>query len=409
MAKLIQYVELRKGKPQKITNDCYFYELPYLTPEYLRNDSTVITFRVSQNSVIVSDNDLIVLWDGSNAGEVFYAKSGILSSTMVHLIIIRPIEKEYLYYFLKHQETYLRASTSGSGIPHVDKKLLQEIIIPDISLTEQKAIVEVLTRVDESLENINRIIHKYSRLKSGMMQDLLTKGIAENGELRSTKKHIFKDSLLGKIPEEWDVVKIKDLIVYMGSGITPRGGESVYQSSGIMFLRSQNILWGEFDLSDVAYISDEINVKMKRSQLKVNDVLLNITGASIGRSHFVDASLPEANVNQHVCAIRIKTPTEAKAVFLSNYLNSSFGQIQIKKLLGGSNREGLNYSQIKEIAVPWPSDPNEFTKFADSYFAIQKTIKNLNFELEKFTRLKNGLMQDLLTGKVRLTEGVSDV
>ena len=115
------------------------------------------------------------------------------------------------------------------------------------------------------------------------MYNLLTKGIDENGQIRSEKTHKFKDSPLGRISEELAIKSIGDIAEYIGSGITPKGGSKVYQKSGIMLIRSQNVLSGGFDLSDVAYISEEINRTMKRSEVFESDVLLNITGASIGR------------------------------------------------------------------------------------------------------------------------------
>lgn len=234
------------------------------------------------------------------------------------------------------------------------------------------------------------------------MQDLLTRGIDEQGDIRSEKTHELKPSTFGKIPVNWKVVSIKDIAEYIGSGVTPRGGANVYQPSGIMLVRSQNVLSGEFNLTDVAFISEEINNKMKRSEIYENDVLVNITGASIGRSCFVPNNFPRANVNQHVCAIRLKGGNQAKASFLSSFLNSSWGQNQIFRLNAGSNREGLNYSQVKSIELPFPDDPSEFDRIAEIVYQINKSLDSLKEELNKNINLKTGLMQDLLTGKVRV-------
>ena len=107
------------------------------------------------------------------------------------------------------------------------------------------------------------------------------------------------------VPNGWIVEKLGFHANKIGSGVTPKGGSSSYSLEGIPLIRSQNVHWGKLDLSDVAYIDDAQHLKMKGSTVKSNDVLLNITGASIGRVAVFD-KIEEANVNQHVCIIRTK-------------------------------------------------------------------------------------------------------
>ena len=134
---------------------------------------------------------------------------------------------------------------------------------------------------------------------------------------------------LGEIPEHWEVKKLKYFVSKIGSGVTPKGGANIYQSSGIPFLRSQNIHFEGLMLDDIVYISTIIHNRMNNSKVNVNDVLLNITGASIGRCYFIDETLKEANVNQHVCIIRPDTNI-IQTIFLYYILRSSLGQRQIR-------------------------------------------------------------------------------
>jgi type I restriction enzyme M protein len=155
------------------------------------------------------------------------------------------------------------------------------------------------------------------------------------------------------IDHRWQNKKLGDLLTFIGSGVTPKGGSSVYQSNGIMLIRSQNVLWGSFDFSDVAFISNDQDEKMQRSRVKKGDVLLNITGASIGRSALYGKDT-KANVNQHVCILRTKMnlllPNYLKMLILSPYL-----QDQIFKKQSGVSREALNYENIKSFEIPLPS------------------------------------------------------
>ncbi|MEZ4968440.1 MAG: restriction endonuclease subunit S [Flavobacteriaceae bacterium] len=145
------------------------------------------------------------------------------------------------------------------------------------------------------------------------------------------------------------ILKIGDYTIKVGSGVTPRGGSKVYIDEGVRLIRSQNVLHGEFDFSDIAYISDEIDEKMKSSRVNRRDVLLNITGASIGRCAVYE-DIQYANVNQHVCIIR--TEKDLDPYLLCEFLNSSYGHEQIQLLQAGGNREGLNYISIRQMRFP---------------------------------------------------------
>src|SRR5438034_1160884 len=120
---------------------------------------------------------------------------------------------------------------------------------------------------------------------------------------------------IGDLPVSWRVVKLGEIAQELRSGITPRGGEKVYLKSGIPLIRSQNVLMNRLSLRDVAFISDDTHKSMIGSKVQPGDVLLNITGASIGRVTFVPNELKVANVNQHVC--RIRPAQDVDPVFLS--------------------------------------------------------------------------------------------
>src|SRR6516225_4251770 len=115
----------------------------------------------------------------------------------------------------------------------------------------------------------------------------------------------MRETPLGLLPADWSVRPIDDLAAQVGSGVTPRGGRESYLKEGVPLIRSQNVLMNRLDLTDVAYIGEDVHESMSRSSLQPGDLLLNITGASIGRVAVVPAWLQTANVNQHVCRIRL--------------------------------------------------------------------------------------------------------
>jgi type I restriction enzyme S subunit len=208
---------------------------------------------------------------------------------------------------------------------------------------------------------------------------------------------------LGEIPEHWRVKKIKCIVSKVGSGVTPSGGATVYQTSGIPLLRSQNIHFDGIKLDDVAYISEEIHEGMNNSKVCAGDVLLNITGASIGRTYYVEDYLGEANVNQHVCILRPNTHILSQYLYL--VLRSNFGQEQMRREQTGSGREGLNFEMIKNfyLFLLDKSEQNLIIQYIDSKFTcinakIEKSKKLINL----LTEYRTTLISEVVTGKIKV-------
>ena len=210
----------------------------------------------------------------------------------------------------------------------------------------------------------------------------------------------YKRTDVGVIPADWDCSRIGDLTTRVGSGITPTGGKRVYVTAGRPFLRSQNVGWGLLNLHDLAFITDEIHALFATSEIKEGDVLLNITGASIGRSAVADITVARGNVNQHVCEIRPDSE-RLSSQFLNSYLLSASGQRQIDNFQAGGNRQGLNYSQIRSFLVPRPS-LREQRAIAEALSDVAGLIGAMEVLIAKKRAIKQAAMQQLLTGKTRL-------
>ena len=196
--------------------------------------------------------------------------------------------------------------------------------------------------------------------------------------------------------EEWETVKIGTITKKVGSGVTPRGGESVYRSKGHPFVRSQNVGWGRLLLNDIAYIDEETHKKQLNTVLELNDVLLNITGASIGRCAVVNEMIVNGNVNQHVCIIRSNGTVDSE--FLCNYLLSNYGQKQIDSFQAGGNRQGLNFEQIKSIRICIPT-LNEQKHIAELLCAINQRIETQNKIIEKLETLIKGIIETVISSQ----------
>lgn len=198
------------------------------------------------------------------------------------------------------------------------------------------------------------------------------------------------------LPSDWQAATIDQLAIRVGSGVTPTGGSEVYTESGVTFIRSQNVTNNGLSLDDVAFISQRTHEQMSASEVYPFDVLLNITGASIGRCCFLPEGIGPTNVNQHVCAIRFPKPDTHDAKFLASVLASPIGQSQIFRLNAGGNREGLNYQQLRSFRVPWP--PKKVRRAVSEILTtVDEAMEQTEALVGKLEQMKAGLMHDLFT------------
>jgi type I restriction enzyme S subunit len=201
--------------------------------------------------------------------------------------------------------------------------------------------------------------------------------------------------------EEWDEKKLGNITEKVNSGKTPLGGESVYVDEGILFIRSQNVLDSKLSFENSTFIPEVINNTMKNSIVIANDILLNITGASLGRSCVVPNDFTMGNVNQHVCIIRLNK--ENSPYFVQPIFSSVKGQNIFSSLQTGSGREGLNFQSIKGITLSIPALPEQ-QKIASFLSAVDEKIQQLSRKKELLEQYKKGVMQQLFSGKLRFKD-----
>ena len=199
--------------------------------------------------------------------------------------------------------------------------------------------------------------------------------------------------------DEWEKMSIGSIASKVGSGSTPRGGSAIYEEKGRPFVRSQNIGNGFLLLDDIVHISEEIHNQQKNTEIIEQDVMLNITGASIGRCAIADTRIAGGNVNQHVCIIR---STSLNPIFLSNYILSHRGQKQIESFQAGGNREGLNFEQVRSIRLNVPQR-KEQDKISSLLTLLDERIA---LQSKLIDRLKS-LMDGIIDKVTALTPNIS--
>lgn len=200
---------------------------------------------------------------------------------------------------------------------------------------------------------------------------------------------------------EWEKKKLGDISEKINSGKTPLGGENVYTENGILFIRSQNVLENRLSYENSTYIPEEINNTMKNSVVKPKDILLNITGASLGRSCVVPDDFSVGNVNQHVCIIRIDK--ENNPYFIQPIFSSSKGQNLFTSLQTGSGREGLNFQSIRQIELLFPTLPEQ-TRIASFLTSVDQKLTQLKQKKTLLEKYKKGVMQKIFSQELRFKD-----
>ena len=383
---LVTGVDFHNGRVD--WDDCY-----HVTEERFAQDK----------GIQLHEHDLLITKDGTIGKTAVVVdcpeKATLNSGVFVVRAINNEVLPEFLHYVLHSHwfDLFVRNVLTGSTIKHLNQEKFYKFSFEAPDVPTQKKIVEVLESIDAVINQTRDVLQKRLCVRDGLIQVLLQNGIDASGNIRSPETHQYKESPIGGFPIEWDIIQIGMIAVKVGSGATPRGGESVYTNEGVLFIRSQDVTHDGLDVSQAAHIPPNIHNRMKRSCVKKNDVLLNITGASIGRSCVYDLD-EEANVNQHVCIIRMEKDFDT-AYLLHRWL-FSYGQRQIRVLMTGSNREGLNFDQIKKIYFPLIRDEAEVKRISAVLQSADAEIIREQSTLKKYMSIKQGLVHDLLSNKI---------
>ena len=259
------------------------------------------------------------------------------------------------------------------------------ILLP--TLQEQQKIALILSNVDSLIQQTQETIEQTQRLKKGLMQRLLTKGIGH------TK---FRKTKVGEIPEGWSILKANEICNEIVVGIVIKPA-SLYSKDGVSCLRSFNIKEEKIYDKDIVKISHKANEINSKSKLRKGDVLIVRTGYP-GTACVV----PQEYVGGNCIDLVIARPKESlRSKFLSIFINSSVGKEQVLKTQGGLAQQHFNVSEMKNMLIPLPSlqEQDEIVLILSN---VDSQIQKHQHYKSKLETLKKGLMQKLLTGQIRV-------
>ena len=402
------------GTTPNTNNDAYYEggEINWLNTGDL-NDSYITSTSKKITQLAIEEistlklfpiNSIVIALYGATIGKLGHLK--IETTTNQACCVLTEsdfIESRYLFYFLLGARDYIISKAYGGGQPNISQDLIKQLYIVTPSKTEQIQIVNFLDHqtaiIDELIGKKEKLIEKLKEKRQAIINEAVTKGLDPNTKMKDSGIE-----WLGEIPKSWRVVSLRHLTNKIGSGVTPKGGAEVYTEEGVAFIRSQNVHFNGLRLDDVVKIDFATHNKMSGSRVALHDVLLNITGASIGRCCVVELD-EEMNVNQHVCIIRPNSKVDFR--FLNLALQSEVGQVQIKIGTTGGNREGLTFEAIKEFIIPLPDKSSQSDIVRHVENSIRRIedleIKNKS-QIEKLKEYRQSLISEAVTGKIDVSD-----
>ena len=309
------------------------------------------------------------------------------------------VTQDFLEHFLVFQEPMFGLASQGSTFEAINSSELKQwpILYPK-DKAEQTKIAEVLSTVDRAIEQTEALIAKQQRIKTGLMQDLLTRGIDEHGNLRSEQTHEFKDSPLGRIPVEWELRSLgqcvrADAPICYGILMPGQGVDN-----GVPVIKVKDIVGGRIVQDNLLLTDRRIDRQYRRSRLRSGDLVITIRGTT-GRLAVVPPELDGANITQDTARVRLSDDHSARFCFYC--LQSESAQAQIALHTIGQAVKGINIGDVKRLLLTMPS-LHEQERLADRFEGLEKTTYATSRALAKLKSTKAGLMKDLLMGNRRV-------
>jgi type I restriction enzyme S subunit len=350
------------------------------------------------NAYRLTDGDIIFSWSGTLAVVRWQGGPAWLNQHLFKVVPNADVNCNYLYHVLQASVAEMAQRAHGSTMKHIKRGELREfsLEVPD-NWSEQAVVARVLDTLDTAIRQTEAIIAKLKQVKQGLLHDLLTCGIDANGELRPPQPqapHLYKQSPLGWIPATWADKSLDEIAAAPICYGIVQVFDFVPYGAPVLAIRD---LLGDF-ATNIHRTALSIDAAYSRSRVQPGDVLISVKG-TIGRiavvpSHFV------GNISRDIA--RIRPDTAVRPSYLCQLLRSPVGQRILALAQVGSTRAELSIAPLRRLRFPMPSlEEQEFIERALE--AHDSLVRQESSDLSKLREAKAGLMDDLLTGRVRVT------
>jgi len=407
-AVLGRYVELINGYAFPSDEFTEGEGMPLIRIRDLNHSDTEVNFCGKfTERYVVRKSDLLIGMDGDFSTIRWRGNEALLNQRVCKLVTKDEalVSQEFLFYRIIDEIKAINRITAATTVKHLSSKDVLEIVIELPSKPEQTKIAEILSTVDRAIEQTEALIAKQQRLKTGLMQDLLTRGIDEHGNLRSEETHEFKDSPMGRIPVEWEVRRIDELLAKvdppMRSG--PFGSALLKEElveSGIPLLGIDNVHVERFVSDFTRFVEPKKAKSLKRYLVRPGDIMITIMG-TVGRCCVVPDDIGPALSSKHTWTISVDPSRYSPYLACLQVNHASWVLQHFAQGEQGGIMASIKADTLRSTLLPVPP-PDEMLKIESLLKAVSAKISVEQDNLEKNRAVKTALMQDLLTGRKRI-------
>ncbi len=421
------FSKVRRGaSPRPINNPDFFggdvgwvriSDVTQRNKKYLRQTQQYLSPLGQLRSLRVDAGDLIMSICATVGKPMIVDMPACIHDGFVQIYDIQNANTEYLYYLLQfHEKDFEKRGQPGTQV-NLNTTIVENEIVFIPSLSQQQKIAKILSTVDKLIEKTQTLIDKYTAIKQGMMADLFTRGIdmttgdtpnSKGGKLRPSVEdapELYKQTELGWVPKEWEVCSLKEKIE--GDGFVQTGpfGSQLhsyeYVETGVPVIMPQDIIEGVISFEKIAQITEGKANSLSRHKVKANDVVFSRRG-DLTRSTYI---AKELNNIGFICGTGCLLLRVSSLIIHGGWFSTLYGtrfiQSQVDGLAVGTTMANLNSNILGKLLVAFP--PVKEQEFIyEGVELIDKKLKLFQYEVKEYRGIKKGLMQDLLTGKVKV-------
>lgn len=352
----------------------------------------------------INNGDLLFSWSATLMALVWQRGPAYLNQHIYKVVPKNNNNISFLHHLLNRMVEPMANQSHGTTMKHITRGDLLPFPVTVPMPEEQSRIAMVLDIVDDAIAGTEAVILKLKNIRAGMLHDLLIRGVDKNGQLRplpSEASTLYKDSLLGKIPKEWEFAPLKYFLTSAEYGIS----SSLSDKGEIPVLRMNNFANGEAFLSDIKYSPTKVQNNLL---LRDGDVLFNRTNSyvHVGRTGIWRCQLQKATFASYLVRLNPNL-NRIYSEYLNLLLNMPESQIRMRQYATPAVQQvNINPTSLQQMLVAVPKSIEEQKRVVSYLNKFDQSINAEKYGLDKLLAIKSGLMSDLMTGKVRVPENI---
>ncbi|HBS88107.1 MAG: hypothetical protein A2W91_05470 [Bacteroidetes bacterium GWF2_38_335] len=377
MTLLKDIAQIEKGRKYNLLEENQEGAIRVFQANDFRNENKPL-YTLDDDGVLAQEDDIMMVWDGS-VGQMGFGRSGYVGSTMVKLKVKnkKQFSPFFIYRFLQTKSEYLKRKATGATIMHINRKSLEQLIIPELDLSDQLHIANLLSKAENLISQRKESI----RLLDDFLKSTFLEMFGDIQKMKEMKSENFSDH-----------------IEFLTSG--SRGWAKYYSNTGAKFLRIQNVWKGALRIDELQYVNAPKTQEAIRTKVQEGDLLITIT-ADLGRTAVVPKNFGEAYINQHIALVRLKK--SVNPTYAAFYFFMPFGYSAIQKKNKSAVKSGLTFNDIKTlpIIVPPIKLQIQFAQIVEKTEALKIQYKQSLQELEN---LYGSLSQRAFRGELSIKD-----